>query len=83
MNWALVQVEIIKDGVPMTCGNPDMEGYYCSTSQHGGLDDTSWEKGETLVITDTGANLCDSECEVTIRIKHDGNIAMSDTLYLS
>jgi len=83
LDWALVQIEIIEDSIPMSCGNPGMEGYDCSATQHGGEEDQWWEKGETLIITDTGANLCDSECEVTIRIKYDGNIVMSNTLYLS
>ena len=82
LDWALVQIEIIKDSVPTTCDNPTVTGGTCGASQHGGQDAEHWEKGETLIVSDTGAEFCTEDCDLTVRIKHDGDIVMSEVVHL-
>ena len=82
LDWALVQIEIIQDSVPTTCDNPGATGGLCGASQHGGQDGEHWEKGETLILTDTGKNFCDADCDLTVRIKHDKDVIMSEAVHL-
>ena len=82
LDWALVQIEIVKDSVPTTCDNPGNTGGNCGAVQHGGQDTEHWEKGETLVLSDTGANFCDQDCDLTVRIKYNGDIIMSAPMHL-
>ncbi|MDP6010567.1 MAG: type IV pilin [Candidatus Poseidoniaceae archaeon] len=82
LDWALVQIEIVKDSVPKTCDNPSASGGDCGTTQHGGQDGEHWEKGETLIISDTGADFCNADCDLTVRIKHDGDVIMSEAVHL-
>ena len=82
LDWALVQIEIIKDSVPVTCDNPDLSGGQCAASQHGGADGTSWEKGETIILTDTGGNFCDKDCTLTVRVKYNGDVVMSAAVHM-
>jgi flagellin-like protein len=77
LDWALVQIEIIKDGVPVTCGNPDLTGQSCSASQHGGEDPYYWENGETIIITSNNGAFClEQDCTLTVRIKYNGDVIM-------
>ena len=82
LDWALVQIEIIKDSVPYTCDNPDLSGGKCAASQHGGADGTSWEKGETIILTDTGGNFCQADCTLTVRVKYNGDVVMSAAVHM-
>ncbi len=82
LDWALVQIEIIKDSVPTTCANPDGSGGDCVASQHGGEDGTSWEKGETIIITSTGGTFCDADCTLTVRVKNNGDVVMSEAVHM-
>ena len=82
LDWSLVQIEIIKDSVPTTCDNPTVTGGDCGATQHGGQDAEHWEKGETLIISDTGADFCNADCDLTVRIKHDGDVIMSEAVHL-
>jgi len=82
LDWALVQIEIVKDSVPTTCNNPGNTGGNCGAVQHGGADAEFWERGETLVLSDTGANFCDADCDLTVRIKYNGDIIMSAPMHL-
>ncbi|MDP7203636.1 MAG: hypothetical protein QGF72_05850, partial [Candidatus Poseidoniaceae archaeon] len=54
----------------------------CGATQHGGDDAEHWEKGETLIISDTGAGFCGADCDLTVRIKHDNDIIMSKAVHL-
>ena len=76
LDWALVQIEVIKDSVPVTCDNPGLSSGDCAASQHGGNDDTSWEKGETIIISSTGGLFCDADCTLTVRVKNNGDVVM-------
>ncbi len=51
---------------------------YYATSEDG----EHWEKGETLILTDTGKNFCDADCDLTVRIKYDGNVLMIAAVHL-
>jgi hypothetical protein len=82
LDWALVQIEIIKDSVPVTCDNPDLTGGNCGASQHGGADGTSWEKGETIILSSTGGAFCDADCTLTVRIKYNGDVVMSAAVHM-
>jgi hypothetical protein len=82
LDWALVQIEIIKDSVPFTCDNPDLTGGNCAASQHGGADATSWEKGETIILASTGGAFCDADCTLTVRIKYNGDVVMSAAVHM-
>jgi hypothetical protein len=73
LDWALFQIEIIKDSVPTTCDNPTVTGGDCGATQYG-EDIYYWEKGETLIISDTGANFCDAACTLSVRVKYDGEV---------
>ena len=76
LDWALVQIEIIKESVPTTCSNPEGSGNTCAATQHGGADGTSWEKGETLILSSTGGAFCNQDCTLTVRVKYNGDIIM-------
>ena len=82
LDWALIQIEIVQDSVPTTCSKPDGSGNLCAVSQHGGESSEDWEKGETLIVSDTGADFCSEDCDLTIRIKHDGDVIMSKSVHL-
>jgi len=82
LDWALVQIEIIKDSVPTTCDNPDLTGGNCGASQHGGADGTSWEKGETIILSSTGGLFCDADCTLTVRVKNNGDVVMSAAVHM-
>jgi len=82
LDWALVQIEIIKDSVPYTCDNPGEAGGTCVISQHGGADQYMWEKGETIILTDTGGNFCDADCTLTVRVRYNNDVIMMANVYL-
>jgi len=83
LDWALVQIEIIKDSVPSTCDNPDVSSEKkCSAAQHGGADDTSWEKGETIILSSVLGDFCDEDCTLTVRIKNNGDVVMSAAVHM-
>ena len=82
LDWALVQIEIIKDSVPTTCDNPGGSGGNCGATQHGGEESDYWEKGETLILSDTGADFCNADCDLIIRIKHSGDVVMTASVGL-
>jgi hypothetical protein len=80
LDWALLQIEIVKDSVPTTCDNPsDNAGdSKCVSTQHGGADNESWEKGETIIITSNNGAFClEQDCTLTVRIKSGGDVIMS------
>ena len=77
LDWALVQIEVIKDSVPTTCDNPGGSGGNCGATQHGGQDGEHWEKGETLIVSSNGGDFCNEDCTLTIKIKNDGDVIMS------
>ena len=76
LDWALVQIEIIKDSVPVGCDNPGLSGSVCAASQHNGADDTAWEIGETVIITSTGGGFCSEDCTLTVRVISNGDEVM-------
>jgi len=79
LDWALVQIEVVKDSVPYICDNADATAAStnkCTTSQHGGAEDTHWEKGETLIISSNSGDFCEEDCTLTVRIKYDGDVIM-------
>jgi flagellin-like protein len=82
LDWALVQIEIIKDSVPVTCDNPDLTGGSCVASQHGGADATSWEKGETIILSSTSGDFCTEDCTLTVRVKNNGDVVMSAAVHM-
>ena len=82
LDWALIQIEIVQDSVPTTCSKPDGSGNLCAVSQHGGADNEKWEKGETLIVSDSGAEFCDQDCDLIIRIKFDKEVIMEKSVHL-
>ena len=79
LDWALVQIEVVKDSVPHTCANADAtdtSGNNCAVSEHGGAESTHWEKGETLIVSSTGYEFCNEDCTLTIKVKNDGDVIM-------
>ena len=85
LDWALVQIEVVKDSVPYTCDNADATAAStnkCTTSQHGGAEDTHWEKGETLIVSSNGGDFCSEDCGLTVKIKYDGNVIMTAAVNL-
>ena len=80
--WSLVEIEIFNGTLmPITCSNPGSTGANCE-AQYSGSDSGYWEKGETVTLTDSGANFCDADCNMTARIKYDGDVIMGRTLHL-
>lgn len=82
LDWALVQIEIIKDSVPTTCSNPEESGNSCAATQHGGADGTSWEKGETIIISSVDGAFCSEDCTLTVRVKNNGDVVMSAAVHM-
>ena len=85
LDWALVQIEVVKDSVPYTCDNADATAAStnkCTTSQHGGAEGTHWEKGETLIVSSNGGDFCSEDCTLTVKIKYDGDVIMSAAVNL-
>ena len=85
LDWALVQIEVVKDSVPYTCDNADATAAStnkCTTAQHGGEEDTHWEKGETLIVSSNGGDFCEEDCQLTVRVKNDGDVVMSAVVNL-
>ena len=70
LEWGDFQIEILQNGEATTCAVPfDTEFANCTVEQFGGQDDEIWEKGETVVISDTGANFCDAaDCHLAITV---------------
>ena len=82
LDWALVQIEIIKESVPTTCSNPEGSGNTCVATQHGGADGTSWEKGETIIISSVEGDFCEADCTLTVRVKNNGDVVMSAAVHM-
>jgi len=84
LDWALVQIEVVKDSVPHTCDNGDVSAPSndCFAAEHGGEEETHWEKGETLIISSNGYAFCEEDCQLTVRIKTDGDVIMSAVVNL-
>jgi flagellin-like protein len=82
LDWALVQIEIIKESVPTTCSNPEGSGNTCAATQHGGADGTSWEKGETIIISSVDGAFCSEDCTLTVRVKNNGDVVMSAAVHM-
>ena len=85
LDWALVQIEVVKDSVPYTCDNADATAAStnkCTTGQHGGEEDTHWEKGETLIVSSNDGQFCSEDCQLTVRVKNDGDVVMSAVVNL-
>ena len=84
LDWALVQIEIIKDSVPYACDNPGTASAgKCSVTQTQTDDDEHWTKGETLIISDTGGDFCSADCDLIIRIKQSGDVLMTEAVALT
>ena len=82
LDWALVQIEIIKDSVPTICDNPDLTGGNCAASQHGGDNGMYWEKGETIILSSTSGDFCTEDCTLTVRIKYNGDVIMAAAVHM-
>jgi hypothetical protein len=74
LNWASVQLIITSDQGTVICDNPGVQGQNCGSVQIGGQNGETWEKGEALIISDTGANFCNADCNLTIKILYGGEV---------
>ena len=86
LDWALVQIEVVKDSVPYVCDNADVTtptNNKCTVSEHSGQEATHWEMGETLIVSaQNDAGFCSEDCTLTVKIKYDGNVIMTTAVYL-
>ena len=68
INWAYVKISISVDDEPPTeCSNPGQDNS-SADCQVTGDDDTTWTVGDSVVISESGYDLCSSECSVEITL---------------
>jgi hypothetical protein len=92
MLWTKIVIDIIdNNGDSTTCSNPGpgWDQGDCWVTQYGGSDEYYWENfadtqpgGEYLHVTDEGANFCDQDCSLTVRITYDNDVVGQNIVHL-
>ena len=68
MKFSSLSITVKQDGTAYQC-LAEGEGGNCTVSQPSGSDDTLWEENETLVVSESGTDICGRTCIITFTVQ--------------
>ena len=67
MDFSALKVSVTQDGTTHNCTTTSTDGA-CQVVQIDGMDNSSWEIGETLNVNENGVDICSQSCILTFTI---------------
>ena len=67
MDFSALKVSVTQDGTTHNCTTTSTDGD-CQVVQIDGMDNSSWEIGETLNVNENGVDICSQSCILTFTI---------------
>jgi hypothetical protein len=70
LNWGFTTITLYVGDNSYSCSTS--EGNDCLITQNSGFSDSTWESGETVVISEDIAEICSNECEIEMSVQYMG-----------